>query len=130
MGLDAVVRKSIQLAKRVTSDLLVTVTHEPWIGNDLYGQPQFAASEDRQAFVDYRQRKFTSEGGTETVQAVVVTFVDPFDAQGADGRQEPVDTRDRITLPNGRTARIIEVRGAAIDPTTNLPYMVEVVLGA
>ena len=130
MGLDAVVRKSIQLAKRVTADLLVDVTHEPWIGTDGYNQPQYAASETRKAFVDFRQRRFRNEGGTETVQTVVVTFVDPFEAQGAAGRQEPVDPRDRITLPSGETARIVEVRGAAVDPTTNQPYMIEVVLGA
>ena len=129
MGLDKVVRDAIKVAKNAAGDLIVQVQHEPWIGTDGYGQRSYATAEARDAIVDFRRQKFTTDGGTETVMAVVVTFLDPFVAQGAEGRQEPIDPRDRMTLPDGTVAPSVEVRGAAIDPTTNQPFMMEVVLG-
>lgn len=129
MGLDAIVRNAIRIGKQAAGDLIVTVQHEPWIGADMYKQPSYAAAEDRAAIVDVRREQIAGGGDTETVQNIVVTFLDPFVAQGADGRREPVDPRDRITLPDGTVAPIVEIRGSALDPTTNLPFMVEVVLG-
>jgi hypothetical protein len=129
MSLDKIVRDTIQLAKRAAGDLVVTVQYEPWVDTDGYGQRTYGTTEERVAIVDFRRQKFTTEGSSETVQAVVVTFLDPFVANGAEGRQEPVDPRDRVTLPDGTVAPIVEVRGAAVDPTTNQPFMIEVVLG-
>jgi hypothetical protein len=57
-----------------------------------------------------------------------ITFLDPIDDNGAAGRQEPVDSRDIITLQDGKTAPIVEIKGP-VDSATSRRFLNEVVLG-
>ena len=49
-------------------------------------------------------------------------------ANGADGRIEPIDARDRFTLPNGLVAQVLTIDGV-MDPDTDAPYSVSVWVG-
>lgn len=128
MGLDAIVRSGVALANRITDSLQVDVTHEAWTGDDKYVKPTFAAAVTRSAIVEMRPRLRRLASGKEVMAYAVVTFLVPIAANGAAGRREPIDPRDRITLPDGFTGPILEAVGVT-DPTTNRPYVLEVVLG-
>jgi hypothetical protein len=66
--------------------------------------------------------------GQEVMQRATVTFIGPVTANGAVDRQEPIDPRDKITLPDGSTGSILSIEGVA-DPSTSYPYMFVVALG-
>lgn len=127
-ALDDLIRNAVTLANSLTADLQATVSHEAWIGQDSRGKPNYDDPVSRQAVVDFRQVRRRLADGSETLQAAKLTFVGPITANGATGRREPIDNRDRITLPNGYTGPIVEVLGV-VDPTTNAPYAIDVVLG-
>jgi hypothetical protein len=72
------------------------------------------------------QRKLPD--GREVVHRATLMFTQPVAANGAEGRREPIDPRDRITLPSGFAGVIIDVRGP-VDPLTDAPYVLRVELG-
>lgn len=129
MGLDGMVRSAVATAKSVAASLQVEVQHEAWIDDDSRGDAQFAAAVARPALVTMKQTRVTLPNGEVLESRAVVTFLEPVPANGAANRREPIDPRDRITLPDGTTGPILQVSGP-IDPATNAPYMVKVMLGA
>lgn len=128
MGLDALIRSGVALAKKVTASLQVTVTHEAWTGSDGYGLATYAYPRKRLALVERKQANIRTAGGETVLSRCMVLFLEPIKANGADGRTEPIDTRDRIILPDETTGPILAVNGM-IDPTTDRPYYGEVWLG-
>ena len=128
MGLDTVIRNAVATANRVTGALQATVTHAAWTGADSYSKPTYATAVPRQAIVEFKQRMRRLPNGEEVMQQATVTFLSPIAANGASGRREPVDPRDRITLPSGLTGPILDVSGM-VDPSTDAPYMLTVALG-
>lgn len=100
--------------------LVVEVTHEAWVGQDGAGKPIFATAVSRKAMVQEGSipHKRSAEGDTVVTRAVVA-FQDVIEPNGAAGRtQEPIDAKDRITLPSGRTGPIADVKDALVDPAT------------
>lgn len=128
MGFDDLVRSGINLANTLTSTLQVTVTHEAWTGKDVHGKPSYAAGVNRNAIVEHKQRWVRGRDSNVIATMPVVTILGPITANGASGRKEPLDPRDRITLPDGRTGPIMDVK-FIVDPDTGYPYMYEVTLG-
>ena len=57
-----------------------------------------------------------------------LTFVRPIPDEGTAGRREPIDPRDKITLPDGTAGPIINT-GGLVSGGTGKPYMLEVWLG-
>lgn len=129
MALDAIVRSAVATAKRVVGSLLTTVEHEAWIrASNKYAAPGFDPKVQRQAFVSEEQRMRRLPNGQEVMQRASILFVEALPPNGAAGRNEPIDSRDRITLTSGLTGPILYA-GAPIDPTTGRGYFTEVVLG-
>ena len=133
MGLDAIVRSAVATANSVTASLQATVTHAAWIGNQGDGTGAFAAAVGRQAIVEYEERERTTPTGTETVTVPRVTFVQPIPATTPTDpvnapRKNPIDPRDIFTLPDGTAGQVSSVEGI-VDPSTNAPYMLSVLLG-
>lgn len=128
MSLDALVRTGVALAHQITGDLQVVVEHEPWTGTDGYNKPTYGYVKKRKALVERKQRMVRTPTGEEVLSTCTVTILGTVKANGATGRQEPIDTRDRLTLPDDTTAKILSVEGL-IDPTTERPYCYEVALG-
>jgi len=53
-----------------------------------------------------------------------LSFLAPIEPIAAEGRQNPIDPRDILTLPSGLTGQIIlEVPGVLLNPETNAPYV-------
>jgi hypothetical protein len=128
MALDSLVRGAVAIASSATASLQVTVAHSAWIANDEYGAPQYATPVNRQAIVEYRQRLRHLRDGQEVMQRAVAFLLEPVEPNGASGRREPIDPRDKIVLPDGTTGPLYDVAGLA-DPQTNASYYHEVVIG-
>lgn len=129
MSLDSIVRKGVALANRVTGPLQVNIVHEAWLSSLPGGDYTYDTPTTRLAIVEYGIYLRTMSDGRQIQATAHVTFPYPLVANGAPGRDEPIDVRDRITLPRGGTSEIVDVRGF-VDARTLLPYMTEVWLGA
>jgi len=72
--------------------------------------------------VEHKQLLRRTRDATVTMVEPSVLILEPVDDNGATGRKEPIDPRDRITLPDGRilTQLLVEM---VMDPETNRPYM-------
>ena len=82
----------------------------------------------RQAVVERRQRLIRTATGEQVMSRHRILFPRPIAANGASTRQEPIDPRDVLTLPDGDTGPILEVTGV-VDPSTSAPYSFEVWMG-
>lgn len=129
MSFDGLIRSALETADSLTADLQATVSHEAWQSQDAMGQPTYAAAVDRLAIVEQRLEEIRDANGREVLTQAKVTFLRPIPPEGTAGRVEPVDQRDRLTLPDGTKAPIVKVEGLT-DPDTTRPYMLEVWLGA
>jgi hypothetical protein len=128
-GFSDIIRNGIAIANSLTGTLQVTVKHSAWVSVDVYGKPVYAVAIERQAIVDFKQRLMRSFAGAEVLQTASVMFLEPIDSNGAEGRREPIDPRDKIVLPNGHTGVIIDVKGF-VDVSTDHPFYYEVALGS
>lgn len=129
MGLDDIVRSGVALADSITLSLQPLVSLEAWTGQDAYGQQTYAAAVSIRALVEQKVSQIRSRLTGEMVMTTAkVSFLRPVAPNGAAGRAEPVDTRDRITLPDGFTGPIVAVNSFT-DPTTSRGYLTEVYLG-
>lgn len=128
MGLLDVLRNGIALADSLTQDLQDTVTHEAWVGQDFNGKPVFATGVTRAAIVERKVRIVKGIDGREIQSTHYVGFLRPIAPNGADGRQEPVDPRDRITLSNGSTSPIVSIDGF-MDRAYDRPMYSQIFLG-
>jgi len=128
MSLDTIVRSAVSIANSVTSDLQCDVTLEAWTGSSVHGAPTYATAVTIPAIVEMKNRLVKAVNGELVMSKARVTFVRPVTANGATGRREPIDPRDRITLPDSETGPILDVDGL-FDSSTNAPYMLSVFLG-
>ena len=130
MSLSRLIRDCVAVADRVTMTLQCAVTHEAWIAvTGHYGAPSFAAAVSRQSIVDYSTRLVRDMNGQEVPASITIMILRPISANGASGRREPVDPRDRFILPDGTTGPVLNVGPGGIDPSTGRAYFAEVYLG-
>lgn len=116
------------------------VVHEAWIGGgemgDVYADPvQIRA-------VVERTNKQTMRGTTVLFIGATLTFTtSPEHALTSSGgavdtsqitplRTGPIDARDRITLPDGWTAQVVDIPEGVIDPGTGHGFAPVVMLGS
>ena len=136
MGLGAIVRKAVAIADKQTGGtdgLQCSVTHEAWTGLNAYAKPTYASGVTRSAIVEWtgasgRPMLVRSTTGQDVVVRARVTFLRPIKANGSDNRVEPIDPRDRLTLPDGSIGPILSI-GSPLDPSTDAPFFLEVLVG-
>jgi len=129
MGLADVIRSGVAVINSVTSDLQVTVQHYAWTGNNDDGESTYDTVVNLSAIVQYgKSITLVKEGRELIIKGTSVTVVGPITDNGASNRQEPVDPRDRLVLPDGTSGTIVDIKGVA-DPSTSAQYIYEVFLG-
>lgn len=128
MALDDIIRSGVTLADSLTTPLQSSITLQRWIGQDAFGKPTYATSEIISCIIEHRLRLKTLSDGRQLQARAVITIPRPLSANGASGRREPIDLRDKITLADGTTGRIVDVEGV-LDPDTQRPYAIEIWLG-
>lgn len=114
MSLADTVRTMVAVANSMTAPLQPTVTHYAWTGQSGTGKPIYVLiGVARKALVEHRTRRIVTAQGQEILAEHQLLFLEPVPAQGASGRIEPIDPRDKIVLPNGTTAPIVHIGGFA-----------------
>jgi hypothetical protein len=125
MGLASIIANGIAKADRITADLQPNVLHEAWTGQDEFGTATYAAGVNRAAIVEKKTKLVTNNAGIEVKAETLISIIRPVLANGAAGRQEPIDPRDRFTLPDGSTGPVMAIEGL-IDRTTGAPFYSQV----
>lgn len=125
-------RDGIQLLNELTQEggLQARVTYIPWVDTlDGYGTPKYDEPVEKRAIVDQSVKLRRSATGDMILTQANVLFLEQIKPNGAPKRQsEPIDTRDVIILPDGRTGPIVSI-GAPVDGETNRPFYSEVLIG-
>jgi hypothetical protein len=98
----------------VSLGLQVDVSHEAWIGQDDYGKATFDDPVTLSALVQEGTNQIRRTDGSVITTRACISFLYPITHNGASGRREPIDPRDRITLPSGYTGPIVENVGAIV----------------
>ena len=131
MSLATVVHQAVRLVNRVTKSVQADITIEPWIGQDGNTKPTYDSAVIVKAIVEQGPLPFRNSLGETIVVKAILHILEPLEANGADNREEPLDPRDRITLPSGVVGA--PIRGTAtggdlVDPATGYPYFHTVAL--
>ena len=129
MGFRDLIKSGVALADSLTSDLQPLVDFEAWIGQDAFGQAQYAPPVKVRCLVERKQKLIRTAAGNEVMSSHALTILRPLAPNGAPHRSEPVDTRDRFTLADGTTGVILNAEGFD-DPVTNAGYFAQVWLAS
>jgi hypothetical protein len=132
MALFDVLRTGVQvIAAGILESFKGDVEHRAWIGHDGRGGDVFADPATRRALIDLTKKAMHTTSGRYVRVFATLTFLDPFAATDANPgftRENPLDPRDTLTLPDGSTAPIQQT-GAFMDPVTSQPVFNETILG-
>lgn len=129
MGLADIIRSGIAIADTVTKGAQVDVTHYPWESQTGFGVITFGAAVTRKAIVDMTRKQRMTATGTLVNTVATVTFLETVAPNGAAGRREPIDPRDKIVLPDGTTGPIFDAPDSVVDPLTDRPYFNTILIG-
>lgn len=126
-----ILEKGIAIADKLIPGVKTTCTLEQFTGSDANGDETYASAISFKAIVDYtnkvtiRNAQMVSISATLTILERVLfnnTLTDP-------PRRNPIDPRDRITLPDGTTGPIISVPGSVNNPKTGTGFIQVVEIG-
>lgn len=120
-GFADIVRNGVALANSLTGTLQVPVSYEPWIDQDAFGNALYGPVQTVMAIVERESRLVVDASGQEIKAEHTINLLRPVAPNGAESRDEPIDGRDRFTLPDGSTGRIATVE-TLVDPAINSGY--------
>src|SRR5262245_10370875 len=127
MCLAEAISSAVCAANAYTQSVQTEVQISPWIGGPLtFGGPdQFGAAVTALAFVKEGLEHTRRSDGTIIMVRARVAFWDPdaIPPNGADGRAEPIDPRDILTLPSGLSGHMRELAGILTNPETGQPFV-------
>lgn len=124
-----IIRSGVSIADDLTSGVQPSFTHHPWIGQDGAGKRTYGSPVTLAGVVDRTFRMITSNGQQIAI-AATITVVGDISPNGAAGRREPIDPRDKIVLSDGFTGPIIDAPGSVVDPGTGRGFIHSIMLGA
>ena len=121
-------RSGLKIIANQTRTVQGIVKHYAWTGQDQFGNESYAYPVDRKAIITERIQDRPGQSGQVTRTTAHLLFLDPIEPNGTPGRLEPIDTRDKIVLPDGSSNPIVETNGL-VDPDTTRPFFMEIWLG-
>lgn len=132
MGYEALFEAGVKIASQQFESMKLNITHRAWIGEDGDGNDEFAAPVTLRGLVDLSKQLRVAKTGRTVMTFATVTFLDPIantTPNSGKVREQPIDPRDSLVLPDGGTAPIVSTGGFA-DSVTTQPFAIEVVLGS
>lgn len=123
-----ILRLGIKIADSLTKGVQSYAVLEPWLEQSVHGDDVYGLPVPIQCIVD-RTNKMIEHGGEQITVGATLTVIGDIQPNGATGRREPIDPRDRITLPDGFTGPVISSPNSVIDPSTNRGFIHEIMLG-
>lgn len=128
MSLASIIASGVALAHSITDSLQASVTLEQWTSTNGFSKDSYAAGVVYKALVEKKNVLREASADQELVAEHVITFLAPITSNGATGRQNPIDARDRITLPDGTSGLILDIQ-TVLNPETGKGYYQQVTLG-
>ncbi len=129
MTLDELFRSCVASASALTSSLQVEVEHWPWTADDDSAKPVYTAAPVlRKAIVERVTGLVDTSPGDVMKARHHLVFLDPIEPYPAEGREGPLDPRDKFVVPDRSTGPVVGLKGP-VDPATGFTYMGEVWLG-
>lgn len=143
----SLIRSIPAIAHNVFSQIEGTVKHAAWLRQNGEGDQIFGTRRDgvdiynhdplkpgvaveRTCIIEY-ETKPRDVNGRQVISYAHLIFLVPFEAAPwVSDRRDPIDPRDVIILPDGKSGPIIDSDKGLIDAETKKPYFVEVWLGA
>lgn len=126
-------RSGIATADGLTKGVQGVITLEQCTGQDGKGKRTYATGIPVHAVIDLTRKQRTTGAGLVITVIAALTIMETVPANGTaiatQPRQEPIDPRDRITLPDGRTGPIVSVPGAVLDPGTGYGLIQSIEIG-
>ena len=136
LNLPSIISNAVKIASNATRSLQETpdgvgiVAHHAWTGNDAWGKNTYASPISRRAIWEPKhQSKFDTNTGAVVQVKGKLTFLDPIEPNGAEGRIEPIDNRDLLVLPDGTSGPIFRPEGL-YNPVAGAPFVIELWIGA
>jgi hypothetical protein len=123
-----ILRDGVKMIKAQTASLQPAVSLKQYTGQDVYGKPIYASAQSYNVILVQAPNIRKTTSGQVVAVSAYAAFLEPVKPNGAAGRTEPIDTRDLITLPDGTTGPIVDVKGF-IDAGTGAPMFSEVWIG-
>ena len=129
MGLLDVIHSGVRIANAVTKPLQALVSYERCTSTkaDAYGKKTYASAVQLRAVVDWKAQSLRTQAGDLTVCKASVMFLDAAAVSLATGGKGISDD-DRISMPDGTTGPILDLRGF-MDAGTGQPIATEVLIG-
>lgn len=138
MSLLTIIRNGVATIDKVTKSLQAPVVFQRCTGTDGVGNPTFKSSVTLGAIVEQKMKVIKTMSGEEIMTTATVTFINipallaaTPQISGPSGEvvshAGEVVTRDKITLPNGRTQPVVAI-GGFIDAGLGAPVATEVYL--
>jgi hypothetical protein len=133
MGLRDIIAGAVATAKGVvggSGGVMDTVTIQFWIRDlDEFGSQDYSDPVPFEAIVVRKQEQVVKSDGQLGVSQTYLAFLEEIpDRDTGNGRKEPLDERDVITLSDGTTGPTLNIKGL-MDSVTHTPYYAEVYLG-
>jgi hypothetical protein len=128
-----ILRSGVKLADKLTAGAQAPIVIEPWQSQNGDGTITYGTGVSYQAVIDTTRKQLRTGSGELLIVTATLTIVgDVLPAAGGPyaGRIEPIDPRDRVTLPDGKTAPILSVPNSVVDPGTDRGLIHEILLGA
>jgi len=127
MGLPEIISTAISGAVLpYVGGLTVEVLIDRWVGPPLaFGGPEQFADDTLivTGLVQEGEVHHKRPDGQAITTKARIAFLEEVPHNGAPDRKEPIDPRDRITLPSGLTGHLAELPGVMVNPTTGQPYV-------
>ena len=128
MSLAKLVASAVATADSATRTLRVGVSFQTWKGRDEFGGDTYNPAITIPALVDYGAKIIVDEAGREITVTHAIHLLRPLADAGDTGRREPIDPRDRFTLPDGTTGYARQVR-SFVNGETESGYYFTVMMG-
>jgi hypothetical protein len=131
MGYESLFEAGVALASSQFETMKLNITHRAWIGENGDGEDSFADPVTLRGIVDLTKRVQVTPGGRTVMTFAHITFLDPIADTAPNAgrvREQPIDPRDLLVLPDGGTAPVVAAGGPA-DSNTSKGFITEVTLG-
>lgn len=119
----------VAIADDLTKGVQQDVTLEPWLSSDAKGKRTYDTPVTFKAVVNKTRRQRPTGAGTFVNIVATLTVVGDVAPNGAAGRREPIDPRDRITLADGTTGPILSAPSAVMNPNTGRGFINKIEIG-
>jgi hypothetical protein len=125
-----ILRAGVALTNKLTAGAQAQIKIEPWVAQDTFGLITYGSPVFYSAVIDSTRKQLRTAAGELLEITATATIIGDVLPNGALGRIEPIDPRDRVTLPDGKQAPIMSVPNSFVDPGTNRGIIHEIMLGA